>query len=684
MSYRNDQWFNLHNEAATGESLNKGIAGNYSAGAVVSGAGNAPFQYPDRVIRNADGSSRSPMKRGYIRSLAFGENKSEFSIQKCQFQFNPSQIAQSVQQNTAVLNFIQQDPAQYAQPMPGNVSFSFDLFFDRSAEINNNNLNNGAFSLGEIDTDNPWETGNPAEIGVLHDLSHLYRVIGVGVNSAMQEYLNKTAIAASNAQVEASKDDPDADTPPEFDEAEFNTDVETFMNYNVGNTAFLLPLPCRIVFSSLYIVEGLVKDINVLFTKFTETMVPMQCSVQVMFEAKYIGFAKKDTFFEYALRDLEQVEVEKPSPIEEQAYYEAVAGDLSQVKMVFINDGRTKDGEDQSSQLLRSDAYGRNFDWTSPLFTGDLEVAGAFHSRSLWGALSKEYSSLFGTPDNRLRDNKGAIKILFPKEANNRYLRSLVQNNGVNLTVSASGRLDVYRYTRNISGDDKTGFQELHPDLFANINKSFRGGTAVTDTVFPSGSEQLISSYANLRRVIENKRYVSPGDTGADVLLLADDGEEHRFKNAAHIMGVSLNSSNLGEGGIAEASNLADFDKMMESACVSSMQELGTPDNDISLDSSGGTRYYPLHNQGYFGYLARFQVTVSVTINNNTSTQTAVDYRLFSGPNDFSESYPGWLQKSINLNWPAPTPTESTTSTGGSGGSEDEDENDYPWDITGG
>ena len=669
MSYRSDQWFNLHNNALTGESLDSDTW-TTAAGTAVPGAGNYPFLYPDRAIRNMDGSSRSPMKRGYIRSIPFGESKSEFAIQKCQFQFNPSQIAQSVQQNTAVLNFIQQDPAQYAQPMPGNVSFSFDLFFDRSAEINSN-----SYDVRDVDTSNPWETGSPSEIGVLHDLTQLYKVIGVGVNSAMSEYLNKTAIAASNAQLEAAENDADADTPPEFDEATFNRDVNKFMNYNVGNTAFLLPLPCRIVFSSLYIVEGLVKDINVLFTKFTETMVPMQCSVQVMFEAKYIGFAKKDTFFEYALKDLEVVEVEKPSPEEENAYAEAIAGDLSQVKMVFINDSDI--GGSNMADNFMGQLYGRNFDWTAPALdnTGQLGV----HTRSLWGPLSRQRGG--AQTDIRLRERKGAIKLLFPKELENRYLRSLVQNNGVNLTVSASGRLDVYRYTRIIAGDDKTGFQELKPDLFSRISRLFgQAGYFAGDTVYPS-AEPLKVAYYGLRQAIEDQRFVPAGTAGAEVVLLASNGEEHPFKNASHIMSVSLNSSNLGENGIAEASSLDDFDRMMDWACVSSLQELGTPDNDISTDSSLSTRYYPKHDASYFGYLARFQVSISVTINNSTTTKSAVDYRIFAGNTDFSFLNPGWLQKSINLDWPAPT---ATNSTGSSGDSEDDSTNDYPWDITGG
>lgn len=628
MSYRSDQWFNLSNTEATGESLSTDFASN-RAGAFVTGATNLPFRYPDRSIRDIDGNSRPPMKRGYIRSLAFGEDKSNFTIQKCQFQFNPSQIAQSVQQNTAVLNFIQQDPAQYAQPMPGNVSFSFDLFFDRSAELNDNNL-----PLSSLDTRNPWETGNPAEIGVLHDLSQLYKVIGVGVNDAMAEYLTKTAIAASNAELADSSNDPDAETLPEFDSEEFSGDVGTFMNYNVGNTAFLLPLPCRIVFSSLYIVEGLVKDINVLFTKFTETMVPMQCSVQVMFEAKYIGFAKRDTFFEYALRELEQVEPTTPSTAILTAYYEALSTDFSSVQMVCL---------DEESNLVTSAGHrGRNF---------NTEADG----NQIIDLVS------YRSTGSKLNENKAHVKILFPRESDSQQIRSLMVANGLNVSISASGYITLYRYTLDVPGNDKQGFTELNPALYAEVLSSPSpyspgiGSIGATPSPTPSGS---IPKFERLENGIRNYMTRTAVQGGSTVLLpedLTPDPDEYPFKNAIRLFRINLSSSNVLDDGVAEANNVADWDRMMDWACVSKAQALGPAggsDNDTSTASTEDNIIYPVHGaDSKFAYLAKFEVTLSVTIDNTTQTISGKDYRLYTSPIGTTNNQ---LVKTIALNWPAP------------------------------
>ena len=629
MSYRSDQWFRLNNTEATGESLSVNFASN-RAGAFVTGATNLPFRYPDRSIRDMDGNSRPPMKRGYIRSLAFGEDRANFSIQKCQFQFNPSQIAQSVQQNTAVLNFIQQDPAQYAQPMPGNVTFSFDLFFDRSAELNDNNL-----PFSRLDTSNPWETGNPAEIGVLHDLSQLYKVIGVGVNSTMTEYLTKTAIAASNAEIADAENDSDAETLPEFDSEEFSSDVNSFMDYNVGNTAFLLPLPCRIVFSSLYIVEGLVKDINVMFTKFTETMVPMQCSVQVMFEAKYIGFAKKNTFFEYALRELEKVEPTTPSSAILTAYYEALSTDFSSVQMVCL---------DEESNLVKSAGHrNRNF---------NTEADG----NQIIDLVS------YRATGSKLAENKAHVKILFPRESDSQRIRSLMVANGLNVNISASGYITLYRYTLAVPGNDKQGFTELNPTLYANVLANTSpyspgiGSIGSSPSPTPSGS---IPNFERLENGIRTYMTRTAAQGGATVLLpedLAPDPDEYPFKNAIRLFRINLSSSNaLDDDGVAEANNVQDWDRMMEWACVSKAQALGPAggsDNDTSTSSTEDNIIYPVHGaDSKFAYLAKFEVTLSITIDNTTQTISGKDYRLYTTPIGTTSNQ---LVKTISLNWPAP------------------------------
>ena len=124
MSYRTDQWFRF-NDIATGESLSN--IRRTESGYAVPGADNQDFIYPARAVRTVDNRGRhitNVLKRGYIRSLLTGDG---LPITKCQFQFNPSAINQSVTQNTSILNFLQIDPAQYSQPLPGNVTFQFGI-----------------------------------------------------------------------------------------------------------------------------------------------------------------------------------------------------------------------------------------------------------------------------------------------------------------------------------------------------------------------------------------------------------------------------------------------------------------------------------------------------------------------------------------------------------------------------
>lgn len=309
MAYKDDQYFNLRKE---GESLAE--------------PDNAPFIYPSNVVRYAKGnpgylhedritvgrtSVTRPLKRGYIRSLLAAntisrETGEETStpIRKCGFQFNPATLNQSVQQNTSILNFLQQDAAQYAQPIPGNVSFQFDLFFDRSAELNNP-------SSSRVSTDDPWNSNGPDQVGVLHDLSKLYSIIGQGLSRDQRDYaqqLLEDQIRSELNRRTAEGEVLEGDATTTY--ASYGDTTSEFLDLNIGNNAFLLPLPVRVVFSSLYIVEGLVSSLSVVFTKFNAAMVPMQCNVNVLMEAKYIGFAKRNTFFTDVLEQRRQREVD--------------------------------------------------------------------------------------------------------------------------------------------------------------------------------------------------------------------------------------------------------------------------------------------------------------------------------------------------------------------------------------
>ena len=351
MSYRNDQWHNLIGEE--GEIV---ASGKNDAGYYITEADNDRFIYPTRRVRtlgtgtgvqgNATVPNSTTLKRGYIRSLL----KESGASRKCQFQFNPASINQSVSQNSSILNFLQSDPAQYVQPIPGNVTFQFSTFFDRTMEVVN-----GVEPVREalrLRADNPWETASPGTVGVLHDLASLFSIIGVGVSEYMSNKLSQgvedneaSFFNTETIRAFASEDD-------DLTVDQFMDSFNDLVAVNKGNSAFLLPLPVRIVFSSLYIVEGMVKDIDVLYQKFSTNMVPIQARVDITLEAKYIGFAKKDTFFTNALADLsrfadEQSAVRNAGSFGEidPEYVDAMNSDFGKVELFVVSDNKD-DGSD--------------------------------------------------------------------------------------------------------------------------------------------------------------------------------------------------------------------------------------------------------------------------------------------------------------------------------------------------
>lgn len=298
--YHNDQFFNLGAAAEPGSAQKVDGQSTF----VPLRADNAIFSYPDNQIRTEDHTGRrnQTLKKGYIRSMLTSNNGAKVSLRKCQFQFNPTTLQQSVSSNTSMLNFLQQDPAQYAQPMPGNVNFSFTLFFDRSLEVNN--AKSTVVSNPNVNAD-LWRDNSPGQVGVLHDLSAFFGVVGQGLNKSQIEYMQGVLQDTVTAEANSSTAE---DSVTQGEKALSN--IKGFLDINLGNSAFLLPVPVRVVFSSLYIVEGLVTNTTVAFTKFSSTLVPMQCSVTVTMEAKYIGFAKAKTFFTETLAQREQMELE--------------------------------------------------------------------------------------------------------------------------------------------------------------------------------------------------------------------------------------------------------------------------------------------------------------------------------------------------------------------------------------
>jgi hypothetical protein len=304
MGYKNDQFYNLPQEEYR---IRMGDGSTRT---------NKAFGYPDNKVRTytRDGNRLVPvnttLKRGYIRSLqnvyqSGPTTKTTLPILRCDFQFNPATLQQAVQMRQDILNMFQQDPVQVTQPLAGQASFGFQLFFDRTFTYNNERDVNSA----------PEEGGgyDIANIGVLHDVRLLYSIIGQGINEdmitvALNSARNTLAAEAATANNEAS-DPSRTDTTSGASDVglgvpdNFNDLANSFFNANFGNTAFLIPLPVRAVFSSLYMVDGYVTSSSIIFTKFSTTYVPLQCMVTLNMQAMYLGFAKKDTFLSLNLDD---------------------------------------------------------------------------------------------------------------------------------------------------------------------------------------------------------------------------------------------------------------------------------------------------------------------------------------------------------------------------------------------
>jgi len=80
-----------------------------------------------------------------------------------------------------------------------------------------------------------------------------------------------------------------------------------------SNRAFLIPNPVRVVFSSLYMVDGYVTGVNLLFTKFSRNMVPVTATLAIQMEARYIGFAREKTFLTEILEQANEPNITTPT-----------------------------------------------------------------------------------------------------------------------------------------------------------------------------------------------------------------------------------------------------------------------------------------------------------------------------------------------------------------------------------
>jgi hypothetical protein len=283
---------------------------------------NPDFLFPDKGIRfleaqaaldrkmgrdNVISNGNFKLHRGYIRNLeqpAFGN----MPVVRCNFQFNPQQIQQMVQMREDVYLPMLQPPQQLAQPLGANVNFNFDLFFDRSHELSAGNAPDS--TPGFIFSSSPDKTSpnDPYDIGVMADLRVFYSVIGQGFSKEMFDFQAKMFkynadresenSGASVGSSPTSNSDATSDTSlaPTTPQTASTADIQDLINSNIGNFALLMPMPVRVMFSSLFMVDGFISGTNVDFLKFSTKMVPVQCRITVSMNALYIGFAREKTY----------------------------------------------------------------------------------------------------------------------------------------------------------------------------------------------------------------------------------------------------------------------------------------------------------------------------------------------------------------------------------------------------
>jgi hypothetical protein len=314
--YSSDQFYNLDSEIGFTDGST-----NFNR--------NEKFMWPGPIETHVGKSGlfkKKKVERGFIKMLtttfANGPDFSglEWANKQCFFQFNPQTIRRNVQMREDMMHPLLQDPGQFAVPVPGNATFAFDLMFDRSFE-----LNRGRESAGS-DSGNDILAGKaPDEIGVLHDMRILDGIVGQGISEELIDYIayrgqfiyqsdsnnpnnqvattDTTGVSATGASATTATGDP-------YDIEK----IKSNLGQNVGNQAFLIPNPVRIVFSSLFMVDGFINNMDVAYVKFTENMVPSQVVLSISMQAVYIGFARKDTFLTHSLANADPAVVTPPAP----------------------------------------------------------------------------------------------------------------------------------------------------------------------------------------------------------------------------------------------------------------------------------------------------------------------------------------------------------------------------------
>ena len=301
--------------------LKPGVAGPGGASLERTQEDNPNFLYPGPYRRDLGGGNPQIIQRGFMRSLlgsvpldGGGTVGDALGNSRFFFQFNPQQIQRSVAVSGGLMNPLLQDPGQFSVATPGNATFSFDIFLNREAEVNaqSNYLavtppTYADILLGGLPGAQGQTQGvitpeyeakieqNPGRYGVLSDIQVLDNIIGQGITEKTITALSK--IQSISSSWDTSETSAGASVTGAAENAKTAAEVnDALRNIQFGNSAFLISTPVRIVFSSMFMIDGFIQGSNVLFSKFSGNMVPTVCAINITVEAKYIGFAKEKTY----------------------------------------------------------------------------------------------------------------------------------------------------------------------------------------------------------------------------------------------------------------------------------------------------------------------------------------------------------------------------------------------------
>lgn len=293
-SYRTNQFYNFDKKVAGRGGLRQGGPNDPISPT------NEKFLYPGPVHHRAGPGGKLEkvkVKRGFMRLLTPKEIRKDVPNYKFFFQFNPQAIQRDVAMSMEIRNPFLQSPEELAQPLFGQTGFQFDMMIDRSFEINGSEKPLAPFlgPLADWGSEDLLATLGPESIGVLSDIRMLDTIVGQGISRALFDFMTdqaRNSYNIANGQQTATQSGTSASaTTDPFDETTFRANLEA----NVGNQAFLLPNPVRVVFSSLFMVDGYVTQMNVKYVRFTDSMVPITATIGVQMYAMYIGFARSDT-----------------------------------------------------------------------------------------------------------------------------------------------------------------------------------------------------------------------------------------------------------------------------------------------------------------------------------------------------------------------------------------------------